>query len=98
MKITLNDLTIKDRKVLEYLDGYLEKMSKHSNFNEEMTIKVYANSKNDFTAFEARDYRINFVSASHKLMETIKSNSIMDFVTFKDFRSKVSSLMQASEA
>lgn len=96
MKITLNELTVNDRKVLEYLDSYLDKMSKHSNFNEEMTLKVYANSKNDFTAFEAKDYRLNFVSSSHKLMETIKSKSIMDYVTFKDFRSKVSALMQAS--
>ena len=96
MKITLNDLTIKDQKVLQYLDGYLDKMSKHSNFNEEMTLKVYANSKKDFTAFEAKDYRISFVSTSHKLMETIKSTVILDYVTFKEFRSKVSALLQAS--
>lgn len=96
MKITLNELTIKDKKVLEYLDSYLEKMSKHSNFNENMTLKVYANSKNDFTAFEAKDYRISFVSSAHKLMETIKSSVILDYVSFSDFRSRVSALMQAS--
>lgn len=98
MKITLNDMTIKDKKVLDYLDSYLEKMSRHDNFNEEMTLKVYVNNKNDFTAFEAKDYRINFLSTSHKLMETIRSSTILDLVTFKDFRSKVTELLQTQSA
>ncbi len=98
MKINLDEMTLKDKVVLKYLDRYLDKMSKHPNFNEDMTLKVYVNNKKDFTAFECKDYRIEFTNPAHKLIETIKSNTIMDFVTFKDFRLKVTSLLQASEA
>ena len=98
MKINLNDVTVNSSVVLDYLDSYLEKISRHSKFDENMLVKVYVNKRSDFTAFEAKDYRLEFTSSAHKLMETIKSDKVLDYVTFKDFRSHVTSLVQKATA
>ena len=98
MKINLSDVTINSSVVLKYLDSYLVKMSHHANFDENMLIKVFVNSRGDFTAFEAKDYRLEFTSSAHKLIETIKSTKILDYVTFKEFRSHVDALLAKATA
>ena len=94
MKINLSDVTVNSKIVLDYLNGYLDKISKYSKFDENMLVKVYVNKRGDFSAFEAKEHPLTFCSSAHKLMETIKSDKILDYVTFKDFRSHVASLSQ----
>lgn len=89
MKISLSDMTIKDKKVQGYLLAYLDKMSRFEHFDSQMLLQVFLTSDNDFSAFEAKDYRLQFTSSAHKLSETIKSNNILDSVRYLDFVKRV---------
>ena len=89
MIITLEELTINDKKVQGYLLAYLERMSRYDHFDEDMLLQVYVNKDNDFTAFEAKDYRLQFTSSAHKLVETIRSNKMLEYVSYNDFLNRV---------
>lgn len=89
MKINLSEMTIKDKKVQGYLLAYLEKMARYDHFDAKMLLTVFVNSEKDFTAFEAKDYRLQFTSSAHKLIETIKSDKILEPVSYYDFVKRV---------
>lgn len=89
MKISLSEMTINDKRVQGYLVVYLEKMSHYDHFDSDMLLQVYVTKDNDFTAFEAKDYRLQFTSSAHKLIETIRSNKILDYVTYDEFYKRV---------
>ena len=82
---TLQDMTIRSEKVLARLRAYLYNISRYSNFDPGMQVRIFVASDGDFTAFEAVDYRLGFTSADHKLMDTIKSKVapvVVDYGTF----------------
>lgn len=96
MKIDLNEMTIKDKKVQGYLLAYLERMSHYDHFDSDMLLNVFVTSDNDFTAFEAKDYRLQFTSSAHKLIETIRSNKMLEAVSYDDFLKRVRQIQLAS--
>lgn len=88
MTFNLQDMTIRSEKVSSRLRAYLYNISRYSNFDESMKIRVFVASDLDFTAFEAVDYRLGFTSSDHKLMDTIKSKYATletDYRTFARF-------------
>lgn len=85
---TLQDMTIRNEKVLSRLCDYLGNIGCYRNFDPDMQVRIFVTSDGDFTAFEAVDYRASFISNDHKLMETIKSNVdplVVDYKTFCRF-------------
>ena len=85
MKFDLEEITLHDDKVFSRLMDYLKRMTAYSNFNDQMKVRVYVDSEKDFTAFEAVNYRLNFTSTAHKLLDTIKSKYAPEVVSFSDF-------------
>lgn len=71
--IELQDITIRNSKVVSTLKAYLYRISRYSNFDPAMKIRIFVASDCDFTAFEALDFRMGFTSIDHKISETIKS-------------------------
>ena len=96
MKIKLEEMTIKDEKVTGYLLAYLDRISRYEHFDSDMLLNVFVTSDNDFTAFEAKDYRLQFTSSAHKLIETIKSNKIIDSVTYDEFYKRVNQIKRSA--
>lgn len=94
MKITLDQMTIKDKKVQGYLLAYLERIALFDNFDPEMELRVFVNQDKDFTMLEAKNYRLQFSSAAHKIFETINSGNYLDLVTYKDFYKRVQQIMK----
>ena len=89
MKLNLEEMTITDDKVFSRLIDYLKRMTTYSNFNDQMPVRVYVNNEKDFTAFEAVNYKLNFMSSAHKLLDTIKSKYSPEVVTFSEFYNHV---------
>ena len=88
----LQEMTIRSEKVRSRLRSYLYNISRYSNFDPGMQLRVFVASDGDFTAFEAVDYRLGFTSADHKLMVTIKSNFAPVLTDYRTFARLVDSL------
>lgn len=92
MTLTLNEMTIRNEKVLSHLRTYLYKLSGYGNFDDTMKIRVFVDSEGDFTAFEAVEYMLGFTSSGHKLSETIKSKYAPIDTDYRTFAQVVSRL------
>lgn len=87
----LQDMTIRSEKVSSKLRAYLYNISRYSNFNPDMMLRVFVASDGDFTAFEAKDYKLAFTSSDHKMMDTIKSKYAPMEVDYRTFARYVDS-------
>lgn len=96
MKITIDQMTVKSKKVLGYLASYLEKVKDYEHFNPFDKIRVFVTDDGDFTAFEALDYNLQFTSSAHKLTETIQSSCIIDPIPFDRLYIRVEQLARES--
>lgn len=66
-RIPLNSLVVSSDVVKTRLKGYIDKISTYRNFNSKMFLYVYSyGDKNDFVAFESKDYNISFLSSDYK--------------------------------
>lgn len=92
MNITINEMTINNEIVKGKLVEYLDKIKTYQNFDSNMMLRVFVNNDLDFTAFEAVDYRIQFTSHAHKIIETITSAYKIPLVPFSTFYDAVLSL------
>lgn len=92
MLLKLSELTCKNTTVLSHLKSYLERVSRYNNFNNNMALRVYVDSKKDFTAFEAVEYMLGFTSSGHKLCDTILSPYPPLIVNFADFKAYIDTL------
>lgn len=92
MLLKLSELTCKNTTVLSHLKTYLDRVSRYNNFNNNMALRVYVDSKKDFTAFEAVEYMLGFTSSGHKLCDTIQSPYPPLIVNFADFKAYVDTL------
>lgn len=92
MLLKLSELTCKNSTVLNHLKTYLDRVSRYNNFNNNMALRVYVDSKKDFTAFEAVEYMLGFTSSGHKLCETIQSPYLPLIVNFADFKAYIDTL------
>ena len=88
----LQEMTIWSEKVSSRLRAYLYNISRYSNFDPGMQLRVFVASDGDFTAFEAVDYRLGFTSADHKLMDTIKSKVAPVLTDYRTFARLVDAL------
>ena len=89
MTINANEVAIKNDKVREHLLAYLNRIGKYNNFNENMPVRIYCDSKKDFTAFEAVDYMLVFSSSAHKMTDTISSKITVEPTTYSEFYNHV---------
>lgn len=89
MTINANDVTIKNEKVRDHLLAYLQRIGNYKNFNEDMPVRIYCDSKKDFTAFEAVDYMLVFSSSAHKMQDTISSKISVEPTTYAEFYNHV---------
>lgn len=87
----LQDMTIRSPKVSSKLRAYLYNISRYSNFNPDMVLRVFVASDLDFTAFEAKDFKLAFTSSDHKMMDTIKSKYTPLEVDYRTFARYVDS-------
>ena len=85
MQISLSEMSINNSAVHSRLIEYLDKVKIYQNFDENMMLRVFVNNDKDFTAFEAENYRIQFTSYDHKLIETINSGYPSIRTSFKTF-------------
>ena len=85
MQISLSEMSINNSAVHSRLIEYLDKVKIYQNFDENMMLRVFVNNDKDFTAFEAENYRIQFTSYDHKLIETINSGYPSIRTSFKSF-------------
>lgn len=92
MLLKLSELTCKNTTVLNHLKSYLDRVSLYNNFNNNMALRVYVDSKKDFTAFEAVEYMLGFTSSGHKLCDTIQSPYPPLIVYFADFKAYIDTL------
>lgn len=92
MLFQLSELTCKNTTVLNHLKAYMDLVSHYNNFDNKMALRVYVDSKKDFTAFEAVEYMLGFTSASHKLCDTILSPYPPLIVYFADFKAYIDTL------
>lgn len=93
MKITIEQVTVNDKKVLSKLKTYLDNIQDYNNFDPFAYVQVFVNKDRDFTAFESIPYRLQFTSTAHKLIETIKSPYVIDPIPFMDFNRHIKSLL-----
>lgn len=84
MKCTLEEITVNSDRVYQQLMKYLDKLSAYPNFDRNMMFRLFINDDKDFTALEAVDYRVEFTSLDHKLIETIRSGKSVDPVSFTE--------------
>lgn len=85
MNFAISDMTIQNPFVREHLLSYLDRIQTYPNFSQDMQLRVYVNQQRDFCAFESVDFRIQFTSSAHKMIEIIKSpydNIIVPFHAF----------------
>lgn len=87
----LQDMTIRSPKVSSKLRAYLYNISRYSNFNPDMVLRVFVASDLDFTAFEAKYFKLAFTSADHKMIDTIKSKYTPLEVDYRTFARYVDS-------
>lgn len=73
MEFALCDMTINNSIVYKRLLQYLDRVMHYQYFDFKMMLRVFVNKNIDFTAFEAEDYRVQFTSYDHKMIETIVS-------------------------
>lgn len=92
MKCTLEEITVNSDRVYEQLMKYLDKLSAYPNFDRYMMFRLFINDDKDFTALEAINYRVEFTSFDHKLIETINSRYIVDPVSFTDLYRHLNSI------
>lgn len=92
MVLSLNDMTIYNKKVADRLFKYLSNVSSYDKFDENMTVRVYVDSFMDFTAFEATSYKVAFMSTEHKLTETISSKYTPIVTDFQSLYNRVAAL------
>lgn len=92
MNLSLDDMTIYNKKVADKLFKYLSNVSAYDNFDDNMNVRVYVDSFKDFTAFEAISYKLGFTSNDHKLLETITSKYVPIVTDFQTFYNRVAAL------
>lgn len=92
MQISLSEMSINNETVRSRLLAYLDKIKLYQNFDTNMMLRIFVNQDKDFTTFEAEDYRIQFTSYDHKLIETINSGYPSIRTSFKTFYDTVLAL------
>lgn len=85
MNFNIENITVKNPNVRYRLIRFLENISNYDNFDENMEMDVFVNSFGDFTAVEAVDYRLQFTSSDHKLLETIQSKYNKTRTNYREF-------------
>lgn len=86
--IALNEISFRDRYVLDHLRRFLENASnKYKNFDQDQTVWVYASpwNGNDFMAFESREYALGFSSNNYKISNFMKGDVVIASCPIKNF-------------
>lgn len=87
--IQRNKITFSDEKNRSKLMTFLDRVGSYSNYDKEMELRVFVDSKSDFCAFEALKYQLCFVSTNHKLIDMVHDWSVISPVSISELRSMI---------
>lgn len=82
----LNEIKIKDQRVVNHLVTYLNKIEQYKSFDLDQPISLFVSLDNDLIALESERYSWGFTSYSHKPSE-VRSATFLSGVPYRNVRS-----------